>query len=252
MFWNIVIAVSLAVLVAVTTGLAGQLASTKRWHKWLFWGSGLLTILLIGIQIYRNEVAQSELEAKLIHIEQNTSQPPQVTVNPTIQVPPQQNEHTHLTFWDPASIRQPSPPTLPLREGANKVNIAFWNTGEFLAKNCHHAATLYPVEKATDKDKMFKDFVKRVPLENCPDLSPNKNPHSYQVLLQTYTIPLSAEQSEAINNGKEGQLCATARALWTDATGRYENQFCECWSGPYPDQSYWSPCDKHNSESKLN
>jgi len=54
---DIAIAVALAILVAVTTGLAGQLASTKAWHKWLFWGTGVIMVSLIGWQAYRSKEA---------------------------------------------------------------------------------------------------------------------------------------------------------------------------------------------------
>lgn len=82
MFWNITIAVILALLAGLTSGLAGQLAATKRWQKWLFWGAGFLMVILIGVQTYRNEEAQADSKKQLDAIQKNTETPP--TVNVTV------------------------------------------------------------------------------------------------------------------------------------------------------------------------
>jgi hypothetical protein len=84
MFWNITIAVILAILAALVSGLAGQLAATKKWHKFLFWGTGVAMIALIGIQTYRNEKMQASLQAQLDTIQKNTETPPQIKFNPEI------------------------------------------------------------------------------------------------------------------------------------------------------------------------
>lgn len=43
-------AVAIGVLTAVGAGLAGHLAAKEWWHKWLFWGSGVLIVVLIYFQ----------------------------------------------------------------------------------------------------------------------------------------------------------------------------------------------------------
>jgi hypothetical protein len=52
---NIALAAAIAALVFVTSGLGGHLASTKPWHKWVFWGFGFLTAILISVQAVLNE-----------------------------------------------------------------------------------------------------------------------------------------------------------------------------------------------------
>jgi hypothetical protein len=59
-------------LVAIGSALAGQLAARERWQKWLFWGTGLIAVLLIGFQSYLNEKAQGDLAAKIDAINENT------------------------------------------------------------------------------------------------------------------------------------------------------------------------------------
>jgi hypothetical protein len=43
-------AVAIGVLTFAGAGLAGQLAAKERWHKWFFWGAGLVVIVLIYLQ----------------------------------------------------------------------------------------------------------------------------------------------------------------------------------------------------------
>jgi hypothetical protein len=90
MFLDVLIAVLLAILTCLVSGLAGQLAATKPWHKWFFWGSGLLMVVLIGVQTYRNATTQRDLEVRLAKIQKNTETPPVVNVSPpTVNVEPQ-------------------------------------------------------------------------------------------------------------------------------------------------------------------
>jgi hypothetical protein len=55
MNWNIGYAVAIGLLTVVVAGLAGHLASTKWWHKWVFWGAGLFIVVLIYFQAVSNE-----------------------------------------------------------------------------------------------------------------------------------------------------------------------------------------------------
>ena len=80
MFGNIVLAIIIALLTAIVAGLAGQLAATKTWQKWCFWGAGFLTVVLIGVQTYRNETTQTEQKSQLDKIQKNTETPPKVNV----------------------------------------------------------------------------------------------------------------------------------------------------------------------------
>lgn len=43
-------AVAIGLLTVLGAGLAGHLAAKERWHKWFFWGTGLLIVVLIYFQ----------------------------------------------------------------------------------------------------------------------------------------------------------------------------------------------------------
>ncbi len=51
---DLFLTIVIASLVFVTSGLGGHLASTKSWHKLVFWGLGFLTLILIIIQATLN------------------------------------------------------------------------------------------------------------------------------------------------------------------------------------------------------
>ncbi len=50
MFWNITIAVFLAVLAALISILGGYLAATRTWHKCFFGAAGALMVVLVFVQ----------------------------------------------------------------------------------------------------------------------------------------------------------------------------------------------------------
>ena len=43
-------AVTIAILTMLGAGLAGQLAAREWWHKWIFWGTGILIVILVYFQ----------------------------------------------------------------------------------------------------------------------------------------------------------------------------------------------------------
>lgn len=70
MNWNIIYAVTIGALTAAGAALAGHLSSTKPWHKWVFWGGGLLTVGLIYLQATANEDESSKLLGQLSTLQQ--------------------------------------------------------------------------------------------------------------------------------------------------------------------------------------
>jgi hypothetical protein len=50
MKWSILVSVAIGLLTALGAGLAGHLSSKIWWHKWFFWGSGLVIVVLIYFQ----------------------------------------------------------------------------------------------------------------------------------------------------------------------------------------------------------
>lgn len=51
---DLILTIAIASIVFVTSGLGGHLASTKPWHKWVFWGLGFLALMLIIVQATLN------------------------------------------------------------------------------------------------------------------------------------------------------------------------------------------------------
>jgi hypothetical protein len=137
-----------------------------------------------------------------------------------------------------------------LRNGENLVNLTFFNVGNFLARNCKHADALYVVPKPTEENAIFNDFLKQNSMIDCGDITPASGTLR-QYVTHTLKTTLSATEVADIETSHGKQICATARVVWADASGRYQKDFCECWSGPYASQTSWASCGVHNSELKL-
>src|SRR5713101_8231862 len=85
-------AVAIGLLTVLGAGLAGHLAANKWWHKWFFWGSGLLIVVLIYFQArsYKEPPTAEEIavavqrklsETQNINTQQAPSSPPVVAEN---------------------------------------------------------------------------------------------------------------------------------------------------------------------------
>ena len=81
---TIFLAVAVGSLTVLVAGLAGHLASTKGWHKWVFWGAGLLTLILIYFQARSVKDPPSADEiAKAVKKELDKKEPVNITPTPT-------------------------------------------------------------------------------------------------------------------------------------------------------------------------
>ena len=60
-------AVAIALLTVISAGLAGHLAATKTWHKWVFWGTAFLIVILVYFQTraLKEPATASEIAAAL-------------------------------------------------------------------------------------------------------------------------------------------------------------------------------------------
>lgn len=70
---NIFFAVAICALTALIAGLGGHLAATKSWHKWVFWGGGLLTVILVACQAVANERQSTKSEKKQDELNQQVA-----------------------------------------------------------------------------------------------------------------------------------------------------------------------------------
>jgi hypothetical protein len=252
MNWNIVLAALIAILTLSGAGLAGQLAATKPWHKWFFWGTGLVAVILIGVQTTLNEHSQDHLQHQLDAIQKNTETPPQVTLNPNIQIMPRPEEqHTHVQFVNPSQAPGNSSP--PFKEGeSSKINIGFSNFGDYLATNCVESGAIYFEKLPVNENKLFQKFLGQTTPQNCGDMMPRSG-ESYQYTYRSYWTPkLSGTDILQLDQG-EALICGTARTTWSDKTGRYQMDFCSCLTSNYPAEKSlaWHSCKVHNDETRL-
>jgi hypothetical protein len=221
MFWNIAIAVVLAFLAALVSGLAGHLAATKTWHKWLFWGSGAVMIALIGIQTYRNETAQASLQAQLDKIQRNTEQP--VTVN--LPPPPAPKEHTRVNFVTPRPTQ--GDPLLPYRTGEiPSINLGFKNGGDFPIRDERMDVKIVVVP-FSEYFTEFRKYRKELDFK-APTLGGVSNPHTDETNYHTYHGPVLTDDDVTKLNNAEKMLCAIAVLDWRDKSGHYQTDFLQC------------------------
>lgn len=249
---NIVLALAIALVTGALAGLGGQLASTERWHKWVFWGGAVVIWALIAAQTYRNEMAQRKLEGQLDKIQRNTETPPNVTVNvpqSTVTLP-STPQHTHVEYLDVVAANQ----LLGIQQpGFNvgdtpKVPMVFRNAGAFAVRGPADGGLVTLV--ATKKiQSVFRDsrnkFLNAGPGGSLPAGSSSG-------LFHTFLGPkLSAEDVKELMLG-ELSLCGVGAVKWLDDTGTYETYFGECLiAEPNHQSANWHLLKENNVEKKL-
>jgi len=134
---NIVLAVVQAVVAALTAYLGvhltihpvGESAREKKNWKIGFVVCGLISVALIGLQAYRNNVSQSALDAQLRRIEKNTQTQPSVQVNIPPAPPPQVILKNENPFRGSLNLTKVDfPPSLDTNPFA--VNLHLTNVGQ--------------------------------------------------------------------------------------------------------------------------
>jgi len=256
MFWNITIAVLLAVLAALTSILGGYLAATRTWHKWFFGAAGVLMVVLIFVQAYRNEIAQSALQNQLNAIRQNTERPPVVNVSPTpVDFPPQEAFVT-LTGRSLVQFKIPEPIAVDFTTANVSPSVPALNEYCFDRVYIVETKALGPngellVSKAAE-EKYYKQFLKSVAKihpEDSRTIGPQQN------FISTGFGPhLDKDLEKEIQSGSKAILHAI-QFVWKDQAGEHINEACE-WLQP---QSFtpaapftpgpsevWHFCQGHN------
>ncbi len=239
MFTNIAIAVFLALLAALVSGLAGHLAATRAWHKWCFWGAGGVMIILIGIQTYRNETAQQSLQSQLNRIQTNTEQPPKVEVN----VPAAPKQRAIVAFSRNA-------PTDGIQIGHDQqrgwyVNVWIKNVGATVAKKmaCVQYAERIPANDGAPTkqtlEEHWKTFTKmpavRRPAQ-CGDVEPGKS-------FWGSTFLQMLEVDPELTSGHK-VIMVMGEILYTDDAGRHKKELCSYSQPPFkPENQIWVLCE---------
>jgi hypothetical protein len=237
---NIALSLAIASIATLITGLAGHLAATKMWHKWIFWGGGLGMLVLIGIQTYNNQLGQNELRAQLNHIQTNTETPPKVEVN----VPPANMpaKHVEVVFELPELIT-PVPPKIGQTP---ELNIRFRAVdGVAGEKEMDGAVVIIPTDLMQNKPVLPK-YRKEI---NKRTFGGALRPGA----LGFYTFAgkaLNEQDVSNINSAKAG-ICALGILTWSDQTGSYETYEAQCYVHQ-PDGGWqWVSLVDDNHESKI-
>lgn len=62
---NLALTIAIVTLTTVIAGLGGHLASKNLWQKIVFWGCGVVIIVLVSVQAHLNDKAQEHLEGRI-------------------------------------------------------------------------------------------------------------------------------------------------------------------------------------------
>lgn len=234
MFWNIALALLIAAATGIIAALGGHLASTKTWHRWMFWGGGLVIWVLIALQTYRTELAQGELQTQLNKIQKNTETPPTVTVNPPVVNLPNPPQHTHVQFA-PANS-PPNNPLIPYHEGQDlQTNVGFLNAGEFSVKGGILTA-LVQVVPTKEPDtltwkRLYRHIPKGTPNSSAGTLLTGRNSGAIAIEYHSFypANRLNKDDFEGLTaNPPTKMLCELAKVIWHDDTGAYETHSMQC------------------------
>ena len=197
------------IFTAIGSGLAGHLAAKETWHKWIFWGTGLIVVVLIACQSYLNEQAQTDLTKKIDKINENT----QIAL------------HTNVDILSPFAVT--GDPYFPFRPSKSpNVGIMYVNSGSQPANDTFFSFGLnvvpYPLS-----DDAERNVWKNSPLHGRAASGGTLLAHSPGHYNTVATDPLTKEQAKDLTSGTL-QLCATSRVVWTDKTGAYCRYSFQC------------------------
>lgn len=233
MFWSIAIAVILGIVATGVTVLAGHLAATKAWHKWFFWLSGAVMVLLISVQAYRSVVSFDHLVSQLSSIQANTKPP---------------GQHTQIAFVNP--IDPDHTMELPFRPSERpQLNVSWINDGNYSVVDARCGADIVVI--ATDeRQSAFDRFRGRIKPNITGGVFP---PHtSYASTYTFYGPEISKDQADKLNSGTDA-LCVLAIVDWADQTGNYETDQAECLirNTPGKETFNWHQMRQNDRETRL-
>jgi hypothetical protein len=209
------------------------LASTKTWHRFVFWGLGGVMFLLIIVQAQRNAATQKNLEDKIDAIQVS-------------------QQHTHIGF-EPVpviAVDNPSlllkPPLSPFRPGFSAgFNVYYQNVGTAIARGVGTSAMLIMTNSKPDLDQNFLEL--RTALK--PDMRGDDLVPQARKFFTVRSAVLSEQDVQSLTDGKT-ILFIVAVVRFSDATGRYEQNLCR-WLQPPGTSPVWHECAGYNQEIKI-
>lgn len=253
MFWDMAIALLLAILAALVSGLAGHLAATEAWHKWFFWGSGVLMVALIGIQTYRNAMNQRDLENKLSAIQKNTESPPVVNIAPpavTVEVPRNKPksyvdfDHIELN-WDKSSSQ-----LFVNAYATNKAAEVAQNVNARFGVGFVHAVNGLPSRE--QEDKAFADWEKQSKSPNTSTTFVGALGPGQQIFGTMTVTGFDQHFLDRLNSGEGGVMIVVGQISFADDNGTHHKDWCQFVQPPLlfaPESSHIVThfCESHNN-----
>lgn len=246
MLWDVLIVAGIAFTQLVITWYGVHVSVVEHRIKnaiiiGVIGGTGLVLTVYGAI---RSGKAQSALQAQLNQIQRNTERPPIVNVNPpTIHFPDQPPHHSRMDFVAPIPV--PGEPLIPYHKGQRPaLNMGDRNVGDFVIFNSQSDAKILivPVDKVST---VFKDNRKSLKPQFA---SGTLNPHVPGFSYRTYFgSPLSEDDVAKLNANLEG-ICMIGITIWSDESGKYETDMCQCWG---MGDSDWHRFGENNRERKL-
>jgi hypothetical protein len=256
MNWNIAIGIAIAVIVAITSGLGGHLTSTKNWHKWVFWGGGILGVVLISVQIFVNEKSQQKLQGQLDTIEKNTKTPPNITVQPpvvnipppVVNIPPGPKPRTYVQV-NAMNVDPGFSTDKPFR-----VNVVYQSHGPIPVDGMNSYGFMYtlpgppPLTKKRE-DEIWAAFIKHIDKEPISRSGLGVGQGGFFTLNGT---PLSETELENMRTGAM-ILYVVGTFQYKDSAGTHTTNYCS-WLQPLNFQTdlarnaIWHWCRSHNEE----
>lgn len=200
MWRDVIIGIGLGVLTVFTMVLGGYLTSTKPLHRWSFYLSGLLMLVLIVAQTYRTASAQRELSRILGKIERNTEQPPKLEVNvppPPLPIVKSKGFLELEPQWLQTKIVADAPLTL---------NLFFTNKGQEPIAGVYHYGVAGPVTAEESPITVHEELLKRAGSEYRKELHSRIPGTTVSVGRSIWNGPLgiaslSQEQYTKLKNG---------------------------------------------------
>ena len=206
---TLTLSIVIGALTAFGAALAGYLAAQRKWHKWAFWGTGVIAVGLISWQTHLNETAQRDLTTKIDDIRTNT----QVALL------------TNLELLPPFAVT--ADPYFPFRAGQRpEVGVMYVNSGPQAASNTLLSIGLSVVRNPLS-EQSERDVWNKSSLHGNATAGGVLPPHSRGRYNTVLADELSASEAKDLMAGGL-QLCATARVVWTDKTGGYCRYAFQC------------------------
>lgn len=255
------LSVILGIITVVSGGLAGHLAAEKPWQKWAFWGAAIVSVFLFigqGFLIERDTQQAEERgrneQVQLTRIEKNTSQPPNVIVNPPAQVPPETKKTARVILSRFESAIRETVKNAETGRGIAfvvglpvQMNLYFENRGDANAEENFSFGRIYLVPE--ESDHVEKELTRRFEREAAytrkqlaPLHTPLRPAPDYVWITAKSANPITDDDIKKLQDGTE-RLYLFVLDTYKDFAGKHYMHHCAALQSPAFNPEVWHHCD---------